>query len=175
MPDGDPDTGRRQTLMQLVGVMSLVRGEVARAEAKSKPLTPKMEGISDQELSQIVRADVVERQFLVSADITRAIYDETATFTDEIDTYTMDKWVKGTKLLFVAEGSHVDLVGDVEVSPTEVLFRFSEKLMFRIPFTPVVDLTGKVVLKRDPSTGLITSYREFWDQDIVTVLKSAQF
>jgi len=115
---------------------------------------------------------------LVSADITRAIYDEGATFTDEIDTYTMDKWVVGTKRLFVAEKSRVSLVGDVQVAEdgSKAEFRFDEDLMFRIPFLyPVVSLTGKVVLERDLNTGLITSYREFWDQDVATVLKSAKF
>ena len=47
--------------------------------------------------------------------------------------------------------------------------------MFNIPFKPVVALSGKVVLERDLNTGLIVSYREFWDQDVTTVLKSAKF
>ena len=47
--------------------------------------------------------------------------------------------------------------------------------MFRIPLRPVVTLTGKLVLDRDPETGLITKYQEFWDQDVKTVLKSAKF
>jgi len=56
-----------------------------------------------------------------------------------------------------------------------VEFRFDEDLMFRIPLRPVVTLTGKLVLDRDPETGLITKYQEFWDQDVKTVLKSAKF
>ena len=112
---------------------------------------------------------------MVTADITREVYDESATFTDEIDVYTMDKWIKGTKSLFVASGSRVSLVGDVDVTPTEVTFRFDEDLMFNIPFKPVCALTGKVVLTRDENSGLITSYQEFWDQSVNEVLKSAKF
>ena len=37
-----------------------------------------------------------------------------------------------------------------------------------------VKLTGRVDLVRNPTTGLITSYREFWDQSIGEVLKSAR-
>lgn len=91
------------------------------------------------------------------------------------DTYEMNQWMKGTERLFVGEKSHVRLVGDVNVSPEKVEFRFDEDLMFRIPFRPVVSLTGRVEMKRDAQTGLITSYQEFWDQDIATVLKSAKF
>lgn len=100
--------------------------------------------LSNEELKKIVLSDIVDKSFLVSADITRSIYDESATFTDEIDVYTMDKWVKGTKALFIASGSRVSLVGDVDVSATEVSFRFDEDLMFNIPFKPVCSLTGKV-------------------------------
>jgi hypothetical protein len=37
-----------------------------------------------------------------------------------------------------------------------------------------VKLTGRVDLVRNPTTGLITSYREFWDQSVGEVLKSAR-
>lgn len=135
----------------------------------------KLTNISDNELKQIILSDIVENSFLVTADITRAVYDESATFTDEIDVYTMDKWIKGTKSLFIPSGSRVSLVGDVEVSKTEVSFRFDEDLMFNIPFKPVCSLTGKVVLTRDSNTGLIASYREYWDQSVNDVLKTAKF
>lgn len=150
---------------------------ISSAKADTDTTTnEKMTNLSNDELAKIVTRDISDNQFLVSADITRAIYDERATFTDEIDTYTMDKWVVGTKRLFVAEKSRVSLVGDVQVSMEKAEFRFDEDLMFRIPFLyPVVSLTGKVVLERDVKTGLIKSYQEFWDQDVATVLKSAKF
>jgi hypothetical protein len=113
---------------------------------------------------------------LASADLTRQIYDESAKFTDEIDTYTLDKWIKGTKQLFVASKSEVTLTPDsLKVTDDEASFLFSEYLCFNIPFKPVVYLSGKLILKRDQETGLITSYQEVWDQDVNTVLKSAKF
>jgi hypothetical protein len=113
---------------------------------------------------------------MVGADISRSVYDESATFTDEIDTYEMDQWIKGTKRLFVADKSHVDLVPDsMQVTDTQVTFRFTEDLTFNIPLLlPKVYLSGTVELKRDPKTGLITSYQEKWDQSINTVLTSAK-
>ena len=135
----------------------------------------KRRNLSDGELKKIITSDVVERSFLASADLTRDIYDEGATFTDEIDTYSLSQWIKGTKNLFVAEGSRVTLVGDVDVTPEKVEFRFDEDLMFRIPFRPIVNLSGTVVLTRDPVSGLITSYKENWDQDVASVLKTAKF
>ena len=131
--------------------------------------------LSNEELRKIIYSDMVDNAFLVSADITRSVYDESAVFTDEIDEYTMDKWIKGTKSLFISSGSRVSLVGDIDVSSKEVTFLFDEDLMFNIPFKPVCSLTGKVVLTRDENTGLITSYREYWDQSVNEVLKSAKF
>ena len=131
--------------------------------------------LSNEELRKIIYSDMVDNAFLVSADITRSVYDESAVFTDEIDEYTMDKWIKGTKSLFISSGSRVSLVGDIDVSSKEVTFLFDEELMFNIPFKPLCSLTGKVVLTRDENTGLITSYREYWDQSVNEVLKSAKF
>lgn len=145
------------------------------ALAADGAIKPKLTGLSDDELKRIITKDVVDSQFLVSADITREVYDESANFIDEIDTYPMQKWIVGTKRLFVAEKSRVSLVGDVNVSKDKVDFRFDEDLMFRIPLRPVVSLTGRVVLDRDPETGLITKYQEFWDQSVGEVLKTAKF
>ena len=131
--------------------------------------------LSDEQLKEIVKQDVVQRQFLVTGNLTPDIYKSTATFTDEIDTYKMDQWIKGTQKLFVGDKSDVRLVGDVEVTADKVEFRFDEDLMFNLKIAfPTVSLSGKVVLTRDES-GFITSYREFWDQDVATVLKTAKF
>ncbi|CAJ1966279.1 unnamed protein product [Cylindrotheca closterium] len=153
------------------GFLPSVASATATAEQK-----PKLTNLSNAELSKIITEDVTTRQFLASADLTREIYDESAMFTDEIDTYTLDKWIKGTKKLFVPSKSEVTLIPDtLKVTDSEASFRFSEYLCFNIPFKPVVYLSGTLILKRDTSTGLITSYQEKWDQDVNTVLKSAKF
>ena len=150
---------------------SLLQRPVSAAETST---TPEKLPLTDEQLKQVVKEDLLVRQFLVTGDLTRSIYKPSAEFTDEIDTYKMDQWMKGTQKLFVGDKSNVRLVGDVDVSPEKVEFRFDEDLMFRIPFRPVVSLSGKVVLERDES-GYITSYREFWDQDVASVLKTAKF
>jgi hypothetical protein len=131
---------------------------------------------TNAQLKDIIESDIVDRQFLATGQLTRNIYSDTAMFTDEIDTYGIDQWIQGTQRLFVGAGSSVRLVGPVDVSDSDITFRFDEDLMFNIPLLrPVVTLTGTVRLERDKKTGYITSYREFWDQDTLTVLKSAQF
>lgn len=158
-------TSTRRTFFQSVAAGVTMLPSLAKASDR----------ISDSELKETVKADLLDRQFLVTGQITRSIYLPTATFTDEIDTYKLDQWVKGTAKLFVGEQSNVRLVGDVDVSADEVKFRFDEDLMFRIPFRPIVSLSGTVVLARDSTTGLISSYREIWDQDVTAVLKTAKF
>jgi hypothetical protein len=153
---------------------------VSTASTLSPPLAnaadSKLYNLPPSEIAAIVQKDLEENAFLTNGKLTRSIYDESATFTDEIDTYKLDQWIKGTQKLFVGPpGSRVSLSGPVEASDKEISFRFEEDLMFNIPFKPVVALSGKVVLERDLNTGLIVSYREFWDQDVTTVLKSAKF
>lgn len=175
-----PDEEEDEMMQPSNSRRSFLSASVLTATASQVPLrsyasNDKQLNISNDDLKQIILSDIVDKSFLVSADITRSVYDEGATFTDEIDVYTMDKWVKGTKSLFIPSGSRVSLVGDVDVSSTDVSFRFDEDLMFNIPFKPVCSLTGRVVLTRDEKTGLITSYREYWDQSVNEVLKTAKF
>ena len=120
-----------------------------------------------------MRADLEDRQLLVTGRLTREIYDEGALSTDEIDAYTLDKWMKGTAVLFVGELSHVDLVGEVQADASEVSLRLTETLAFNLPFLkPKVPLTGRLVLTRG-TDGLITSYREYWDQGVLETLSKA--
>ena len=136
--------------------------------------TTKLTNLSNEEFTKILQKDIDENQFLVTGKITREIYDEAATFQDEIDIYGMDQWITGTSRLFVGDKSSLRLVGLITVDSNEATFSFDEDLVFNIPLKPVVHLTGKLILKRDPTTGLITSYKEIWDQGVWEVLKSAK-
>jgi hypothetical protein len=133
--------------------------------------------LSDDELKAIILSDIIDRQFLVTGHLTLSAYEPTARWQDEIDSYEIKQWVTGTEKLFVGEQSSVRLIGDVVVTPLQAEFRFDEDLMFRLPLglRPVVHLTGRVVLNRNPVTGLVSFGREIWDQDVSTVLKSAKF
>eukprot|EP00520_Triparma_pacifica_P004752 CAMPEP_0118659110 /NCGR_PEP_ID=MMETSP0785-20121206/14929_1 /TAXON_ID=91992 /ORGANISM="Bolidomonas pacifica, Strain CCMP 1866" /LENGTH=273 /DNA_ID=CAMNT_0006552177 /DNA_START=441 /DNA_END=1262 /DNA_ORIENTATION=+ len=170
--------GRRDAFKKGFALASA--GSVAATTAKEQAFAGEVDdgkrtGLSNSELRDIVTSDIVNNQFLTNGKLTRSIYDEKATFTDEIDTYTLDKWIVGTGRLFNGDNSDVELVGDVMVDEGKVEFRFDEVLEFNIPLHPKVKLTGRVVLSRDKSTGLINSYREFWDQPVNEVLKSAKF
>lgn len=164
-----PTLSRNSFIRQTIGAIILVSGNQPVTASSDQPRT-----VTDEKILETVTSDILNGQFLVTGKITKSIYDPKATFTDEIDTYQMDQWITGTQKLFVGSQSNVRLIGNVNVSDEKVEFLFDEDLMFNIPFRPVVKLSGKVVLERDAHTGLITSYREFWDQDVVTVLKTAK-
>mmetsp|Transcript_826 Transcript_826/g.1299 ORF Transcript_826/g.1299 Transcript_826/m.1299 type:complete len:233 (+) Transcript_826:13-711(+) len=139
----------------------------------------KLYNLSKDELASMIYKDVTENQFLVTGHLTRSIYDESATFQDEIDTYRMDDWIKGTAKLFVASKSHVTLPADsIRVTESAVEFPFQETLCFNIPLLfPTVNLSGKIRMERTSPEegGLIVKYRELWDQDVPTVLSSVQW
>ena len=169
--NAEPSFGRRQAVLAIA--VSTLPPAAARADSD---LQPKLRNLPAAKLAEIVRDDLVQRQFLATGDFTRAIYDEGALFTDEIDTYTLPKFIKGTSALFVPSRSKVFLVGDVMADANEVSFRFDEDLCFNIPFNPVVTVTGRCVLTRDPESGLVVKYREYWDNTpnevVLTAFKS---
>ena len=182
LPTGTGAVRTRKEFVQSLGwsaaagaAACLVGPSSSIAAVPATEISPKRTNLGDEELKKVVESDILQNQFLATGQLTRDVYDESATFTDEIDTYTLDKWIVGTQRLFNGDNSSVRLVGDIDVSKEKVEFRFDEDLQFNIPFRPTVSLTGKVVLARDTTTGLITSYQEFWDQDVVSVLKTAKF
>lgn len=59
----------------------------------------KLERLSNDKIADIVKRDIIQNQFLTNGRLTRSIYDERATFTDEIDTYTLDKVLQTCKYL----------------------------------------------------------------------------
>ena len=149
----------------------------------------KQTNLSDEDMiSIVVDRDLVANQFLVNGRLTRSIYDESCTFRDEIDTYGLEQWMRGTAKLFDGDRSRVVLVpGSVKKSGNngngnngnnnnnnnDLEFRFVEYLCFNVPVVkPIVYLSGTLFLTRSETTGLITSYREKWDQDIYKVLTS---
>lgn len=131
--------------------------------------------ISNEVIAQTVSDDISKRQALITADFSPSIYDNNCKFQDEIDTYQYDQYVKGTKALFNAAKSHVDLVGPVVATDDKVEFKFKETLVFNIPFNPTVDISGHVELRRGEAGGLITYSREFWDQPVSEVLTHVRF
>eukprot|EP00533_Pseudo-nitzschia_delicatissima_P002810 CAMPEP_0116104978 /NCGR_PEP_ID=MMETSP0327-20121206/14764_1 /TAXON_ID=44447 /ORGANISM="Pseudo-nitzschia delicatissima, Strain B596" /LENGTH=258 /DNA_ID=CAMNT_0003597307 /DNA_START=1 /DNA_END=777 /DNA_ORIENTATION=- len=138
----------------------------------------KQTNLADEDLLKIVvDKDLVQNQFLVNGKLTRSVYDESCTFQDEIDTYGLEKWMTGTAKLFDGDRSKVVIVPDsVKIGKEDtgrlIQFRFVEYLCFNVPAVkPIVYLSGTLFLKVS-DIGLITSYREKWDQDIYKVLTS---
>lgn len=138
----------------------------------------KLVNLPDVQFLATVEKDISERQALVTADFTRAIYSEDCTFQDEIDTYKINEYVKGTKALFDSSNSHVELASSpvfIDPEHNKVEYKFRETLVFNIPFRPRVDLSGKVQLTRDETTGLVKASREIWDNDVPSVLSHIYF
>ena len=169
--------GRREVLAGAAGGFLAFGGlgiGAERASAEVGTGEAKVTGISDEELRAAVEKDVTEKQFMVTGVLTRGLYDESCTFKDGIDTYSLDKWIEGTGLLFKNDYSKMELDGPITVTSKEVSFRWKEQLMFNIPvLLPKVPLTGSLVLVRGED-GLFTSYLEQWDLPVWKVLLSAK-
>ena len=163
----------RRAVIAAAAALPAAANTAVRPAAAS--VEPKRRNLSPDDLAKVVTADLVTNQFLVPGKLTREVYDESATFTDAIDTYTLDKWIKGTGALFVGDRSHVDIVGPVERDENQIKFRFTETLVFNLPIVkPTVPLTGTLILTRGKD-GLITKYEEIWDTDVLTTLSKGYF
>lgn len=142
----------------------------------NKDVLAKTYNLNTDQIKTIITNDINIRQALITADFTRSIYNEKCKFKDEIDTYTMNQYIQGTKALFDSKKSNVKLISPVlyDNDKHQFNFKFSEILTFNIIFQPRVSLSGRVELTQGDD-GLIINSREFWDQSVLDVLKTAKF
>jgi hypothetical protein len=129
----------------------------------------KLRGLTDAELKKRLLVDIVEQRFMVTGQVSKELYADSARFTDEIDTYDLDAFIRGTGLLFDGARSDFKLIGDLEIKGNVISYKFDEILSFKIPLQPRSRVSGRVELTRG-NDGLIESYREFWDQSVPSVL-----
>lgn len=74
---------RRSFLSATAVSASLLPLRSSAADTATPAQSDKLLNLSNEELKKIILSDIVDKSFLVSADITRSVYDESATFTDE--------------------------------------------------------------------------------------------
>lgn len=130
--------------------------------------------LPDAEIVRIVTDDLTLRQALNTADFTRSIYSDNCQFQDEIDVYSINDYVRGTKALFDATESHTELLEPVKLESNgeAIIAKFRETLSFKLPFIhPKVDLSGRLRLELNQDR-LISFSREYWDQSIPEVLST---
>jgi hypothetical protein len=133
-PTGKQAMGRRDMLATLVVAAVLsntpraAMNTVARPPAVSS--SAKSYNLSNDELADIIKKDIADKQFLVTADMTLSIYDDRATFQDgsSLDgAYEIGAWVRGCNQLIEAKNSCCRLVeGSMVVDSDEAKFRFVE-------------------------------------------------
>ena len=138
----------------------------------------KLHHLSRESLRDMMLQDVHQRNSLVTADFTQTIYEDSCRFQDGsgLDgAYPMKPWILGCKLLFKGDKSQTTILEEsLIISSRQISFRFESDLEFRGPFRPQVALSGRVVMTRNPLTGLISSYREIWDKDVFEIVKEAR-
>lgn len=138
----------------------------------------KLYHLSRDSMREMLLQDVHQRNSLVTADFTRSMYEDTCRFQDGsgLDgAYPMKPWILGCKLLFKGSKSQTTICEEsLVVTSDQISFRFESDLEFRGPFSPQVALTGQIMMTRNPLTGLISSYREFWDKDVFEIVKEAR-
>ncbi|XRB25327.1 SnoaL-like domain-containing protein [Pseudoscourfieldia marina] len=155
-------------------------GVVRRASAEPSFPAGKVE-VSTDELVSIIRADLVERQYLVNGNVSSNVYLDDCYFTDARDDFGpgLKKWQRGTSLLFVANKSFAELTGDVVFDPktrTIEITKWRQQDYFRLPGTPHSPVfTGSVTLTLHPTFNLIARHDEKWDMDPDTITKQITF
>merc|ERR1719217_2053395 len=94
-----PSVARRRWLGGALAALAATTTARSNAYSGQDKTTPKAKNLPPKELAKRVERDLVENQFLATANFDRTLYDESCTFQDEIDTYELDKFIKHLEAL----------------------------------------------------------------------------
>lgn len=171
-----PELGIQDTVATMAA--SWILGHLPSLQQSAPDCHEKQCHLNEESLTEILLQDICERNSLVTADFASSIYEDSCRFKDGSDldgSYPMKPWQLGCKMLFKGDKSKSNIVEDSLVVTSEAItFRFESDLEFRGPFSPQVLLTGRVVMLRNPQTGLISSYEEKWDDNVWDIVKGAK-
>ena len=133
-------------------------------------LPPGKLAVSLPELQKIVTEDFTQRRYLVTGDLTPAVYKDDCTFADSNNDFGpgLTSWVRGVKALFVSDRCKLSLTGPVTVDETKRTITFTgwrQVDAFRLPGTPHTPVfTGITTLTLDPVENIVIDHTERWDQ-----------
>mmetsp|Transcript_10892 Transcript_10892/g.35836 ORF Transcript_10892/g.35836 Transcript_10892/m.35836 type:complete len:212 (-) Transcript_10892:85-720(-) len=156
--------------------LALFSGDVASVAA----VPPGKKVVTPEELVEIVREDMVERKYLITALLTKEVYADDATFADSNNDFGpgLDSFVSGTQRLFVSKRCKLALTGDVvyDAEARQITVTSWRQVdVFRLPGAPHTPVfTGKTILTLAPDENIVIDHTEIWDQkpsEIVSQLK----
>ena len=119
------------------------------ASALGSAADKKRTGLSPTDIAAVVTSDVEERKFMVTADFDRTVYSEKCTFTDETNSFEINKFVS-------------EAVRRVHLGSQAYLARRGDGGRHHFPLKPIVSLTGpRIHMTTRDSDGLIDSHGEY--------------
>ena len=131
---------------------------------------PGKASVTIAELKEIVTEDFTERKYLVTGELTAAVYSDDAHFADSNNDFGngLGSWVRGVKALFVSDRCKLALTAPVvadEAKHTITFTGWRQVDVFRLPGAPHTPVfTGTTTLTLDPVSNLVIDHTEVWDQ-----------
>ena len=127
--------------------------------------TPKRTGLAVSELAKILEADLATKKYILTGDLTPAIFREDCRFQDPNNAVDgLNKYRQALSLLFRPEESTVtDVVVKVGDDGRSVLASYSANGVLKLPRKPVISgWSGSIVYSLD-SDNLIASQIDVWN------------
>lgn len=157
---------------------------VSAPDAFAAAVPANKDAVTPLELAKVVEADMVQRSYLITGDLTKAVFADDASFADGNNDFGpgLDSWVAGTKRLFVSDRCKLKLTGEVVYDETArtLTVPWRQVDVFRLPGAPHTPVfTGFTTLTLGPSDDeghvLVVDHTETWDQTPSEILRELKF
>ncbi|CAD7704920.1 unnamed protein product [Ostreobium quekettii] len=123
----------------------------------------KRNGISIEELKDVLAADLGERQYFVTGNLTPEVFADDCRFTDPTnDTVGLNRYVKALDLLFDDKRSSVTLKSIKVSSPTTIEAQFTLAGYLKFPWNPRIPPVDGTVTYTTNENGIIKLQDQVW-------------
>jgi hypothetical protein len=160
--DIDPVTKASWYAVEAYGKMF---GSKRQASPKEVPVTYSMDSSpsSVEETMQRIQADN-EREYFLSGQVDKLIYDEKCVFADPFVSFEgRDRFVDNLVNLGSFITAYQARPLDYRVEDNAVETKFMVKLQLNLPWSPVLAWPWGVRCEIDPATNLVVLHKESWD------------
>ncbi|XP_002976492.2 uncharacterized protein LOC9649028 [Selaginella moellendorffii] len=156
-------TGRRQLVFSPIVLLGFAPPVLLASEGD------RQRHFAVDEIEQIIRQDIEDRQYYVTGDLTRSIYSDDCRFIDPTtNVQGVDSYVAAVKSLFDPSDSKHELLEIRVTSPTTIEAKWRLQGSLKLPWKPHIAAYEGTTTYTLNDDGFVASHKETWDISLLT-------
>ncbi|CAM6115953.1 unnamed protein product [Calypogeia fissa] len=161
--DGASSISRREAVLAGVTALAGLGGIDLLFSSTVRATEAKQTNLSIEDVKKVIEADIIERQYPVTGNLTESIYNENCRFQDPtIDIQGVKKYTAALQFLFEPDTSKHEILNIEVTGPRTVQVDWRLRGYMKLPWRPYIPPYEGTTTYTTDESGLIVSHSETW-------------